>query len=135
MVNLPTIASLRQKTNRTSNSNSTSNAVSDGLNGVTKAESHRNGSHMKAIHNSIINNRLQLSSQNYQPSQSVSVVSKVKCVHCNHEFPSKRLLQFHLNQKHPGLPREAHQFMPDAQSGGVMSSQFALNMVMKKEPK
>lgn len=158
-MNLPSIVSLRQKTsgnqsdprsltllqhhNRATNRNSTSTVTSDVQRYSIKTKLQpTNRSQMRAIHNSIINNRLQLSNhhqrRNHEAMSSPQGLSKIKCFHCNHDFPSKRLLQVHINQFHPGLPMGSstnrNTVTPaHCDRDHVSQSQLALNVVMKME--
>ena len=120
----------------------------------------RNNNHlqsqMRSNHNSIINNRLQLSNVKnlHGMNHNLSVASKIKCFHCDQEFPSRRFLPMHCKQSHPGLPMVINQLSTHA-NGHVKSDldkttpspshldreghvilylQYALNMVMKQEP-
>lgn len=160
-MNLPSIASIQEKTktnqhfplivpssNRSSqgknfNSSTISSSITSS-NGFTKMALSQNGLQSRTTHNSIINNRLQLSNHRMKNQETTPRSSKVKCVYCDNDFPSKLSLHHHHNQLHPGLPEIVDQssvphnepFMDSIQSDSriKMSSQHALNMVMKREP-
>lgn len=87
----------------------------------------RADSPVKMAHNSIINNRLQLSSRCFPTYQDEAAdgMNKVKCFHCGHDYHSKRMLQEHQNKCHQSLKLSSLQ---------RASPQITLNMVMKREP-